>query len=87
MLQVIQGELVGTRAARFLEYAAAVGEGEIVSRRQMAERMGASYGAALYNLERAVSEGALNKQYGFASSQQPGWLYALPGTFQTLPGF
>lgn len=86
MLRIIDGELVGSRAARYIEYADAVGEGEIVSRSQMARRMNSSYGAALYNLERAVSEGLLKKAYGFASQRQPGWVYALPGTWPTLPG-
>lgn len=87
MIQIIDGELVGTRAARFLEFAAEIGEGEIVSRSQMARRLKVSYGSALYNLERAVTEGVLRKQYGFASSNQPGWLYAHPETFQRLAGF
>jgi len=83
-MDILDGEIVGRRAARYLDYARAVGQGEIVSRQMMAERMGVSYSTARYNLEIAVSENVLNKQYGFASESQPGWIYALPETMPKL---
>lgn len=86
-MKVIDGELVGSRALKFLDYVDKVGQGDIVSRRDMCARMQAPYSTVVYNLERAVSEGYLNKQYGFASADQPGWLYALPGTMPNMKGF
>lgn len=77
---------IQSRAARFLDYCDAIGAGEVVNRAQMAERMGVTYSTARYNLERAVSEGALNKQYGFATDHQPGYIYALPETMPRLEG-
>lgn len=79
-------ELVGDRALRYLDYVDQIGKGEIVTRKDMAEKMGCSYSAAMYNLERAVANGALNKQYGYATENQPGWLYALPATMPRLVG-
>jgi hypothetical protein len=81
-----EGEITGPRAARFLEYAAQVGQGEVVSRAMMAERMGCSYSTARYNLERAALEGVLNKAYGFASAKQPGWIYARPEDMPKIEG-
>jgi hypothetical protein len=60
--------------------------GEILTRRQVAARVGRSYSVSVYHLERAVSAGLLNKQYGFSTNGQPGWLYALPGTMPRLVG-
>lgn len=85
-MEIIDGEIVGSRAARFFDYVRAIGKGEVVSRAMMAERMGCAYSTAHYNLERAVMEGYLNKAYGFASAQQPGWIYALPETMPRMEG-
>ena len=75
------------RAIRFLDYVDAIGEGELVSRSDMAAHFEVAYGTALYHLERAVSEGYLNKVYGFATKAQPGWLYARKDTMPRLEGF
>ena len=83
---IIDGEIVGGRAVRYFDYVNAIGQGELVTRSDMALRMGASYSAVMYNLERAVLEGALNKAYGYATENQPGWLYALPETMPRLGG-
>jgi len=76
---------VKMRGIKYIEYANALGQGEILSRDDFAELMGASYSTATYHLERAVMAGLLNKQYGFIS-HQPGWLYALPSTMPRLAG-
>lgn len=67
-------------------YVNAIGEGAIVSRRDVANLMGVSYTTALYHLERAVKRGLLNKRFGYASDNQPGWVYALPATMPRLEG-
>lgn len=86
MVQIEGNELVGrARALRYLDYVDLIGVGELVSRDDVAGRMGCPYSTALYNLERAVSEGALNKMYGIINVQ-PGWLYALPVTMPRLEG-
>jgi hypothetical protein len=74
------------RALRYLDYVDDLRVGEVVSRADMARRMKCAYSTAMYNLERAVSEGELHKAYGFATSKQPGWLYALPATMPRLEG-
>lgn len=86
-MDVKEGEIVGSRAARFLDYVDAIGKGAIVSRSEMAEMMSVSYSTARYNLERAVSEGYLNKQYGFVTDNQPGWLYAWVEAMPRMEGF
>jgi hypothetical protein len=85
-MDIIDGEIVGSRAVRFLEWVKAIGVGEVVSRQMMAERMNCNYSTARYHLERATLEGWLNKQYGYASERQPGWVYALPETMPRLEG-
>lgn len=61
--------------------------GDILNRSQVAERAGRSYSTVTYHLERAVSAGLLNKQYGFpADCTQPAWLYALPEDMPRLEG-
>lgn len=76
---MILNYVMEARAARFQDYVAAVGEGEIVTRSMMAERMGASYSTALYNLDRAVTEGALARFVVTGAAQQTAWGYAHPG--------
>lgn len=83
---VIDNELIGPRAARYLDYVDAIKVGELVTRQDMIDRMQSSYSAVMYNLERAVTEKALHKVYGFADTYQPCWLYALPETMPHLPG-
>lgn len=73
-----------SRAVKYQEYAAAIGQGEVVSRWDMARRFGVVYSTARYNLERAVREGVLQKFVGYASDNQVGWVYALPGTMKQL---
>ena len=85
-MNIIDGEIVGSRAAAFLDYVDAIGRGGLVSRREMAERMGVSYSTARYNLDRAVAEKYLNRQYGFVTANQPGWLYAWRDSMPKLPG-
>lgn len=72
------------RAMVYQHYPQHFGVGEVLSRRMVAERVGCSYSNAAYHLERAVSNGLLNKQYGFAQANQPGWVYALPETMPRL---
>lgn len=83
---VQDNELVGERAITYLEYPHYFQDGVILSRRQVADRVGRSYSTAVYHLERAVSAGLLNKAWGFATTQQPGWVYALPETMPRLEG-
>jgi len=64
----------------------AIGQGEIVSRAQMAERMEASYSTANFHLERAVAAGLLNKQWGYIGKQS-GWVYGSPETLPRLEGY
>ena len=75
------------RGITYTGYPELFDDGEILSRREVAKRVGRSYSAATYNLERAVSAGLLNKQYGFTNNYQPGWVYALPATMPRLEGF
>ena len=65
------------RAITYHDYVAAIGQGEAVSRQDMAKRMQVTYSTALYHLERAVSARELYKAYGFID-RQPGWLYCKP---------
>lgn len=83
-MEVKNGKIIGSRAARFLDYVDAIGAGEFVSRLDMAQKMGCCRSTATYNLERAWTEGYLNKVYGYASTDQPGWIYALKETMPTL---
>lgn len=75
------------RGITYIEYPRLFAAGEILSRREIAERVGRSYSCAVYHLERAVSAGLLNKQYGFTTKYQPGWVYALPETMPRIRGF
>lgn len=59
--------------------------GDVLSRADVADRVGRSYTTAMYHLERAVSAGMLHKVYGMIGVQ-PGWLYALPETMPRLEG-
>lgn len=86
-MQILDGEIIGSRAATFLEYVDEMGQGGIVSRREMAQRMGVNYSTARYNLERAVSEGYLNKRYGYVTEHQPGWLYEWKMSMPQPKGF
>jgi len=72
------------RAIMFEEYAAAIKEEQIVSRSEMAEKFEVSYTTAAYHLDRAVMEGALVRQHGYASENQPGWVYMLPETLEQM---
>lgn len=71
------------RAVRFLDYVDRIGAGQLVSRWGMARKMNCSYSTAVYNLERAVSEGVLRKVIGIVEGQT-GWLYCLPETQRSL---
>jgi hypothetical protein len=75
------------RGITYTGYPNVFAPGEILSRREVSERVGRSYSAVVYNLERAVSAGLLNKQYGFTNRYQPGWVYALPATMPRTEGF
>ncbi len=70
---------------RFEDYVHALELGDIVTRSWAMERFGVGRSTARYHLERAVSAGALNKQYGWAGKQSA-WLYALPETLPRLAG-
>lgn len=74
---------VEIRGITFEQYIDAIGAGEVVSRRQMAERMHVSYTTAQYHLDRAVAEGHLVRQHGYIG-RQPGWVYARPETLPEL---
>jgi len=75
-----------TRGITFEQYVALFGVGEILSRSDVAKRKGVSYSNAAYHLERAVAHGMLHKQHGYASDNQPGWVYGLPQTMPSLEG-
>jgi len=74
------------RGITYEQYPSLFAKGEILSRRQVAERAGRRYSTALYHLERAVSAGLLIRVYGYIGTQ-PGWVYALPETLPMLPTF
>lgn len=74
------------RGRKLFEYVNATGEGVVQSRRDYADFFGVSYGTALYHLERAVKLGYLNKQIGWVTDRQSGWLYGLPETLPRLEG-
>lgn len=74
------------RGVRMFDYVRATGKGTLQSRRDYAEFFGVSYSTALYHLERAVNEGYLNKQIGWVTDRQSGWLYGLPETLPRLEG-
>lgn len=69
--------------AVYMFYTGAIGEGEVVSRSDMAKRMGVHYSTAMYHLERAVKAGELNKAVVWVGNQT-GWGYALPATMPRL---
>lgn len=71
---------------KFEEYARAIGQGDIATRNDMAQMMGVCYSTAAYHLDRAVSAGLLNRQWGYVNDFQPGWLYARPATMPRLEG-
>jgi response regulator of citrate/malate metabolism len=73
------------RGITYERYVDAIGQGEIVSRSMMAERMGVSYTTAQYHLDRAVQEGELNRAYGYIG-RQPGWVYAHASDMPRLKG-
>lgn len=85
---MVKGKITKTtpRAVRFFAYVDKIKPGELVTRKDMEIRMEAAYSTATYNLDRAVSEGWLNRQWGYASENQPGWLYGLPETLPRLGG-
>lgn len=85
-MSVFDGDLTTNRAAKFLLYVEHFGAGDVRSRKEVARLMGVPYSTALYNLERAVTEGYLNKRVGYASENHAGWLYALPETMPRLGG-
>lgn len=68
---------------RWEDYVGHFCEGDIFTRAHMAKCFGVGGSTARYHLERAVSAGALNKQYGWAGGQS-GWLYGLP---ESMPRF
>jgi hypothetical protein len=78
-------EITGERGITYRDYPQMFRVGELLSRKQVAERVGRSYGTALYHLERAVSAGLLLKIYSYIGNQ-PGWGYCLPETQLGIPG-
>lgn len=78
-------EITGPRGITYTEYPKLFGAGELLSREQVAGRVGRHYSTAMYHLERAVSAGLLDKVYCYIG-EQPGWGYCLPGTQLPLPG-
>lgn len=73
------------RGITFLTYPDLFKQGEMLSRSEIAARVGRSYSTVMYHLEKAVAYGLLNKQYGFIG-KMPGWIYALPETMPRLEG-
>jgi transposase len=69
--------MVKPGAAMYIEYAKLFQTGETLSRRQVADRMGVPYTTALYNLERAVDEGLLQKAVVWTKRNSTGWGYYL----------
>lgn len=79
------GKIEFVAAPRWVEYVVAVGQGEIVTRTDMAQRMGVHYSTAMYHLDRAVSEGALHRAICVSNrGNQSCWGYALPETMLQL---
>jgi len=83
---MIINQTMDTRAARFVDYAEEVGEGEVVTRSVMAARMGAAYSTARYNLDRAATEGLLAKFVVSGPNNQTAWGYAHVDTMHRLRG-
>lgn len=75
--------MVQPGAAVYMLYVDAIGVGEVLSRAEMATRMGVHYSTAKYHLERAVKEGVLHKQVVWVGNQT-GWGYGLPETLPKL---
>lgn len=69
----------GSRGITYEDYPTLFGEGELLSRKEVAERAGKHYSTAMYHLERAVHMGLLDRVYCYVGVQ-PGWGYCLPGT-------
>ena len=78
-------EITGPRGITHEEYPKYFQKGELLSRREVADRVGRHYSTAMYHLERAVSAGLLDKVYCYIDVQ-PGGAYCLPGTQIPLPG-
>ena len=74
------------RGITYEQYAGVIGEGEVLSRKEVAERVGKHYSTVTYHLERAVSAGLINKAYGYTASGQPGWVYAKKRTMPKFAG-
>lgn len=68
-------------------YAGKINPGEVLTRREFADRVGRSKTTAfISHIERAVSEGLLNRAW-FQLGNQAGWGYALPETMSRFEGF
>lgn len=75
--------MVKPGAAVYMLYVEQFGAGEVLSRVDVAERMGVHYTTARYHLERAVKNDVLHKQVVWIGNQT-GWGYALPETMPKL---
>jgi hypothetical protein len=71
-------------AQKFLMYVDWVGEGD-TTRLQAAEHFAVSKSTATYHLERAVSEGMLERFYSWTDEYQTGWAYRKPGGNEEMP--
>lgn len=65
------------RGLKYLDYASAVGEGEVWCRDDFAKHFGVRYSTAQYHADRAVEQGLLVRQIGYVDTQ-PGYLYTQP---------
>lgn len=71
-------------AQKFLFYVDYVGEGD-KTRSQAAEHFAVSKSTATYHLERAVSEGYLERFYSWTDEYQTGWAYRKPSAQLPMP--
>lgn len=75
---------MASKAYVYLDIEAAIGQGDIVTRRQIAARLGRKKTSALVgDIERAVALGVIEKCPGHDGNQNC-WVYARPGVFQAL---
>lgn len=72
------------RSQMYLAYAGLAGEGDI-TRLEAARIMGVHKSTATYHLDRAVSQGVLERYQGWTTENQYGWIYRIPGSNLPLP--
>jgi len=73
-----------SEAFKFWDYIALIGQGDI-TRSEAARLMGVSKTTARYHLEKAVSQGELERVKLVIDDRQVGFVYRKPGVNQELP--